>query len=139
MKKKLLTLFVLGLIVVGCNKEQSVDSLSPNSVSNMNDMVIDNGFDWKTSHVLSIQLKGLNIDTQIKKTVEFKNAHGEVILKKFVSLTDDHVFEVEYPDYMEEITMVAGGMTKTARVSNSAVSFDFSKPDDRSDLAPEDQ
>lgn len=139
MKKKLLTLFILGLIAASCSKEQSDENTSLNNVSNMNELIIDDGFDWKTSHVVHINLQGLALDTEVNKTVVFKNAKGEVILKKFVSLTDDYVFEVEYPDHMKEITMVAGGMTKTSRVSNGQVSFDFSKPDDRSDLDPQDQ
>ncbi len=139
MSYKLLALCILGLLLMSCTKDQVDQNLHDQPIRSVDQLNVHESFDWRTSHPVIIQLKGLDLDISMYKTAVFKNAHQEVILKKNVELSRDYEFVVEYPDYMEEMHLIIGGMIKTSGISNGSVQFNYSKHDDKSDLDPADR
>lgn len=136
--KSIQTIFVaavagLLLLTTSCKKELDY-SIAPKSSTStkaekFSDIKTSSSFNWKTTSVISIQVTGLKTEVPIKNTFKVMDKNGNILLQRFMLMSDNLHTTFEAPANIQDFTIQFGSIVKDIHSSNKSIQFDYITPE----------
>ena len=124
--KRFVYLLIMAVLVVtlfACNKPDLLDDKSGEeigSVKTMNDLVVDNDFDWKTTKDLEVVLT-----TQLNGVVKINSKEGFTYHKAMVLAGKEYTSKITIPSYVKSLELEFGGETHDFVLNDNKIEFNF--------------
>jgi hypothetical protein len=118
--KKALSIFTLGIVLIlsACQKETGTPNDNPDkSIRQLN---ISPGFDWKTTHNVSLTLTGY-----ASSAAEITNPDGDLIQKVFLKKNEPYTTQLVLPKATKSIKLNYMGQTVDVEISGTSASYLF--------------
>lgn len=124
--KKLNLLLVLsflfaGMFFISCNKDNSSPGPDPQqTVENMEGLQVSDDFDWKTTDLVFIEVKGLR-----NGTVRVKDQSGKVHHKLFHNMFTHISKMISIPDNLDNVVIEYQGKAVTVPIIDGKITYSF--------------
>ena len=124
--KRINLLLIFGFLAAGmlfssCRKDN--DNPNPNpqqTVENMNELEIDDDFDWKTTDLVYIEVKGLRNGTVLVKDTDGK-VHHKLFHNMFIHISK----MISIPDKIDNVVIEYEGESVTVPVIDGRITHSF--------------
>ena len=119
---KLFLILIIGLVIFSsCKKEQvqppTVDSSKP---KNMNELVANTAFDWKTTKDYQISING-----NYNEVVTIKSANGVVFHKGFLKAGNTYKVNISLPAGEKNIHLIYHGADVECKLIQASINYTF--------------
>ncbi|EPR67213.1 hypothetical protein ADICYQ_3768 [Cyclobacterium qasimii M12-11B] len=110
-----------------CVEEQLEDNtkLITNDLETINDLVVSEFFDWKTTNEITVNIEGLSIDVGVDQKLSLLTGEGTEFFGGSHKMHEDFEMTFDLPTGIDVIVMKYGATEKSAEVTNQVASFSF--------------
>ena len=120
MKNLIKILVVLSVFALfSCNKNFDTIPVNPEPTS-MKDLVIDPGFNWKTSKDIDISL-----NSNSNNIVYIESLEEDVYQKAFLNSGNTYISKITIPTYVTEVNLIFDGNTVKVPITDGAITYSF--------------
>lgn len=117
-------ILVFGLVSCQKDKDQVKAKNSVKAVSTA-DLVVPENFDWKTTKLTTLRIKGSDAMFTGKRPIVIKTEDDRLILSRHIGMNEDVDIQFELPLAYGHIKVEYGAITKLVDVNNGMANFDF--------------
>lgn len=127
MKKFFYISLVVGLGLASCSKDRDKGSSDPtrSNATSMQDLKIPANFDWKTTHMVTINVQGAPVDYTQPGQIKVKSASGKLLLTHTARMTEDVTLTFELPKSERTVTVEYGSIVREINVARGAGTFSY--------------
>jgi len=117
--------FIKMLIIVSffalfsCNKNLDSTLVNPEPTS-MSDLVIDPGFNWKTTKDIDVSLT-----SNSNNVVYIESLEEDVYQKAFLNSENSYTSKITVPTYVTEVNLIFDGNTVKVPITDDAIAYSF--------------
>tara|TARA_R110002111_G_scaffold163790_4_gene229996 strand:- start:1776 stop:2183 length:408 start_codon:yes stop_codon:yes gene_type:complete len=110
-----------------CIKEELEDNtkLITDDVESIDDLVVSEFFDWKTTKEITVSIKGLTMDVGVDQKLTLLTGDGDEFFGGSHKMHEDFEMAFDLPAGIDAIVMKYGATEKSAEVTNQVASFTF--------------
>lgn len=124
--KNYLFLIFATIMLISFNSCQKPDLLDKErgeqteTLKTMNDLVVGNEFDWKTTKDVQLKLTGETNGVVYINTIDGDNYHKALLISE-----SEYVTKITVPSYVKELVLSYNGQSNTVAIDNSTVEYYF--------------
>lgn len=121
MKTKVLFLtFILGIVVLSCKKDDPINNHTPDRPNSMSELKASPNFNWQTTNIVTLKLKGSHIMTTTVKSLK-----GDIFFRGLIKPNSDINTNIALPATVKEVIVTYGPFTKTITIVNNTIDHNF--------------
>lgn len=120
MKRLLLAIAVLTIAFSSCRKEFDVKEPEVVTTKTMDDLNIDDSFEWKTTKDVSITLNGAT-----RSAVFINSTQGDNYHKGILFSDAEYTTKITVPAYVDKVKLVYDGGQYEVPIVNNKIEFNF--------------
>ncbi|MCD6111650.1 MAG: hypothetical protein J7J86_00110 [Bacteroidales bacterium] len=121
MKNLVKILVVLSVFALfSCNKNFDTIPVNPEPTS-MKDLVVDPGFNWKTSKDVDINLNSGSNNI----VVYIESLEEDIYQKAFLISGSTYISKINIPAYFTEVNLIFDGNTVKVPITDGAITYSF--------------
>jgi hypothetical protein len=123
MKKYAILLTGLSLLALAsCQKDPIIKPEKPTSIE---ELKISASFDWKTTQKVRVQVQGLQVPVEVKRTIVISDGQKVQFYKGLQDINANVTYDLVIPAYLKELTISFGTISKTLMIQNGNVVFNY--------------
>jgi hypothetical protein len=117
--KRIIIVVPLGIVLffASCQKETNP---IPDPANSIKEMQVSSGFDWKTTHDVTITLIGY-----ANSTVEIANNNGDLIQKAFLKKDETYTVKLNLPVSFKSLQLRYMGQVIDAKIEGNVLTYVF--------------
>ncbi|MFK5856325.1 MAG: hypothetical protein QM503_09360 [Bacteroidota bacterium] len=119
MKRLILLIAVLAVLFTSCNKNMDENHI-PVEDKTMNDLVVDESFDWKTTMDIEVLLSG-----PIRSAVFINSTDGDNYHKGLLFPGTEYKTKITVPNYITEVELRYDGQVYKLALENKKIEYTF--------------
>lgn len=125
MKRNSLLSLLACMALLACSKDLEQDKISTHAVTNVKDLKVSKDFDWKTTHLVTIDITGVKGGFDQPRPIRVAKMNGDLILSKMVSMADNESLKFELPKSEKAVIVSFGEIVKEVNLSGNHGHFDY--------------
>lgn len=117
--KRIAIILSLGIVLFFASCQKEVSPI-PDPSNSMKEMQVSSGFDWKTTHDVTISLIGY-----ANSTVEIANKNGDLIQKAFLKKDEAYTVKLNLPVSFKSLQLRYMGQVIDAKLEGNVLTYVF--------------